>query len=148
MISLRGLVSDSLCVFVREPTRGDYLLDLAFTDLDDVRCKVVGKVADHKGLLLTLPLSVPRVEIQSRLVWQFSAADWDGLRAALASQDWAWLSTVDSNEGAERLTSSILELAGQFIPRRRLQERKSTHPWINERVLQQVRKKMADEGSE
>ena len=53
---------------VHEPTRGEYLLDLAFTDLDEVRCKVLGKIADHKGLLLTLPLSVPRIEIQSRLV--------------------------------------------------------------------------------
>ena len=27
---------------VTEPTRGDHLLDLALTDLDEVRCKVVG----------------------------------------------------------------------------------------------------------
>ena len=53
---------------VREPTRGDYLLDLALTDLDGVRCKVVSKIADHNGLLLTLPLSVPRVDTQSRVV--------------------------------------------------------------------------------
>ena len=34
---------------VREPTRGDNLLDLALTDVDEVRCKVVSKIADHKG---------------------------------------------------------------------------------------------------
>ena len=68
---------------VREPTRGDNLLDLALTDLDEVRCRVVGKIADHKGLQLTLPLTVPRIEIQSRLVWHFRGADWDGLNQAL-----------------------------------------------------------------
>ena len=68
---------------VNEPTREDHLLDLAFTDLDEARCKVVGKIADHKGLALALPLSVPRVEIQSRLVWQFGDADWEGLKHEL-----------------------------------------------------------------
>ena len=108
----------------------------------------MGKIADHKGLMLTLPLSVPRIEVQARTVWQFKAADWDGLRTSLLQQVWAWLSQVHPDEGATRLTSIILELAGQFIPRRRLQEQKSTHPWISERVLVVVRKKIEDEGTE
>ena len=132
---------------VREPTRGEYLLDLALTDLDEVRCKVVAKIADHKGLTLALPLSVPRVEIQFRSVWQFRDADWDGLNNALFAQDWCWLSTVGANAGAEQLTSIILKLAEQFIPKRRLCERKSTHPWINERVLNIVREKHAAQGT-
>ena len=133
---------------VREPTRGDYLLDLAFTDVDDVRCAVVNKIADHKGLMITLPLAVPRVATQSRLVWQFIDADWDGLRWALASHDWSWISSVDPNVGAEQLTSRILCIAEQFIPRRLMLERKSTHPWINENVLRSVREKMAGEGTD
>ena len=68
---------------VREPTRDGNLLDLALTDLDEVRCKVVAKVADHSGLALALPITVPRVEIQCRLVWHFRDADWDGLNNAM-----------------------------------------------------------------
>ncbi len=49
---------------MHEPTRGENLLDLAMTDLDEVKCKTVSKIADHKGVSLRLPLSVPRVEIQ------------------------------------------------------------------------------------
>ena len=48
--------SCSLRQLVREPTRGDNMLDLALADLDEVRCKVVSKIADHKGLELTLPI--------------------------------------------------------------------------------------------
>ena len=117
------------------------MLDLALTDLDEVRCKVVSKIADHKGLELTLPISVPRVEIQSRLVWQFKEADWNGLSAALLCQDWSWLSTVDANTGAERLTATIFTFSEYFSPRRWLNERKSTHPWINDRVLEVVKEK-------
>ena len=132
---------------VREPTRNGNLLDLALTDLDEVRCKVIAKVADHSGLALALPIPAPRVEIQCRLVWQFREADWDGLNNALSSQDWAWLRTVSANVGAEQLTSMILALAERFIPRRYLYERKSTHPWINDRVLKTVREKHASQGT-
>ena len=69
---------------VCEPTRGGNSIDLAFTDLDEVRCKVVSKIADHKGLALILPLSVLRLEVQSRMVWQFREADWNGPRVALS----------------------------------------------------------------
>ena len=133
---------------VTEPTRGDNLLDLALTDLEEVRCKVVGKIADHKGLKLTLPFTVPRVEIQSRMVWQFSFADWEGLNNALLRQDWSWLTRTDPSTGAERLTACILGLAEFFIQKRLLKERKSTHPWINDKVLELVRSKLAAEGTD
>ena len=133
---------------VREPTRGEYLLDVALTDVDEVRCKVVGKIADHKGLQLVLPLAVPKVDIQPRMIWQFRAADWQGLDNALMCQDWSWLGVVDANIGAEKLTAHILCLAEYFIPKRWMHERKSTHPWINENVLRLVQAKMAAEGTD
>jgi len=140
--------SHGLRQLVTEPTRGDNLLDLALSDLEEVRCKVVGKLADHKGLELALPFTVPRVEIQSRMVWQFKAADWEGLNNALIRQDWSWLTRTDPSTGAERLTACILDLAEFFIPKRLLKERKSTHPWINDRVLELVRCKLAAEGTD
>ena len=133
---------------MREPTRGENLLDVALTDLDEVRCKVIGAIADHRGLQLTLPLSVPRVDIQLWMVWQFKAADWFGLNNALMCQDWSWLSGVDANTGAETLTAHILCLAEYFIPKRWMRERKSTHPWINDRVLRLVREKLAAQGTD
>ena len=140
--------ANGLRQIVREPTRGENLLDIALTDVDEVRCKVVCPIADHRGLKLILPISVPRVTIQLRLVWQFKAADWQGLRSALMCQDWSWMETIDANKGAQRLTDHILRLAEFFIPRRWMNERKSTHPWINERILHLVQEKLAAVGPE
>ena len=74
---------------LRDPTRGDYLLDLALTDLDEMKCMVRPKLADHRGLWLTLPLTVPETGVVERIVWQFKTADWDGLRNALELHDWS-----------------------------------------------------------
>ena len=43
------------------------LLDLCMTDLDETKCKVVPKVADHKGLWVSLPLDVGMVSPGGRL---------------------------------------------------------------------------------
>ena len=91
---------------------------------------------------------MPRVNIQPRLVWQFEAADWQGLSNALMCQDWRWIDAVDANVGAEKLTDHITSLAEFFIPRRRMNERKSTHPWIDEKILYLVQAKLAAEGTE
>jgi len=133
---------------VREPTRGDYLLDLALTDLDEVRCKIQPKIADHKGLWITLPLHVPETEWVERTVWHFKAADWDGLRKALEQHDWSPLQVECANEAAQLLTNTVLAIASGFIPKAVLRERKSTHPWVNQRVIKLVLEKRSAEGTD
>ena len=123
-------------------------MDLALTDLEEVKCHTVPKIADHKGLVVVLPLSVPKVEIQSRLVWRFRAADWEGLKDALSQVHWAQLLDVDADEGARRLTAIVLSLAAFFIPRMFLREQKATHPWISDKVLRFVQQKRETEGTE
>ena len=63
----------------------------------------------------------------------------------LFSLDSSWISTVDANTAAEMMTSCFLEQARNFIPRRCLNERRSTHPWINDRVIRMVKEKIAVE---
>ena len=58
------------------------------------------------------------------------------------------METIEANTGAQRLTDHILRLAEFFIPRRWMNERKSTHPWINERILHLVQEKLAAVGPE
>ena len=48
-----------LTQLVREPTFGDNLLDLVMSDLDNVVCSVMPKIAHHKGVLVKLKLPVP-----------------------------------------------------------------------------------------
>ena len=45
---------------VRKPTRGDYLLDLLLTDLDDCKIEVFEEIADHKGILAKFSLPCPK----------------------------------------------------------------------------------------
>ena len=45
-----------LIQMVREPTRNEYLLDLALTDMPGASVKVLPQIADHKAVLLQLPL--------------------------------------------------------------------------------------------
>ena len=40
---------------VREPTRKEYLLDLVLTDIQNTSIRILPYVADHKGILATLP---------------------------------------------------------------------------------------------
>jgi hypothetical protein len=126
---------------VKEPTRGPNLLDLLMTDIDDVKCKVLPAIADHKGILASLKLRVPRTEVIQRQVWTFGKADWDGFRCKVKNIPWDCISTLPPDEGAEFLTRCILETAREFIPQHVLRERKTTHPWINGRVLELVKAK-------
>ena len=51
------------------------------------------------------------------------------------------------NEITEFISSLICRLMEQYIPSRTLQSHASFHPWINERVLEAIRKKHVSEGT-
>ena len=132
---------------VREPTRAEYLLDLALTDLDEVKCKVLPTIADHEALLVKLPLPAPRSVSVARRVWNYRDGDWEGLQVELARQDWSWLQQADPSTGAQKLTDMILSISSKFITKSDLRERKTTHPWVGQQVLELVREKKEAEGS-
>ena len=115
--------------------------------MEGARCKVLPRIADHKGLLCTVPLVLPKTVVHKRVVWQYSNADWEGLKRTLELTDWSWLKDVGPNDGAQRLTDLILRLAKASIPQRVLCDRKSTHPWLNDRVAKLVESKHTAEGT-
>lgn len=61
--------------------------------------------------------------------------DWDGLRDNLRSCTWEFLSVLAADEAVMALTQSIIDVLSEFAPQRFVKEHKSTHPWIDERVL-------------
>ena len=133
---------------VKSPTRKEYLLDLVLSDVGGILCKVLPRIADHELVLTTLALSAPKSNMLPREVWQFATADWEGLSAALCAHDWSRLSQVSACEGASILTETILSMASNYIPKRFLQERKSTHPWLNDRAMRAVAAKQAARGTD
>ena len=105
------------------------------------------QVADHCLVEVTAPVPVPMAMTVQREVWHFRSAEWDRLNALLGEADWSFLRELDSSEGAKRMTRTVVEAAKLCIKRKLLVERKSTHPWLNDRVLRAVDAKRKAEGT-
>ena len=65
---------------VREPTRGEYLLDLACTDIHNSTASVHPVIADHKAVLIKLPLPVMLEQIERREIWILKQVNWTILK--------------------------------------------------------------------
>ena len=133
---------------VKEPTRDVNLLDLVLTDIDGVKAVVSPGISDHEIVTASLRLSVPKSEVIERQVWQYREADWDRLIDILDLTDWSFAETLDTSSAAERMTELILDAMLACIPKRTLQERKSTHPWLTELCVAAVRNKQAARGTD
>ena len=137
-----------LTQLVREPTRENYLLDLVLTDLEDVSCRVAPGVSDHERVECKLKLVVPAETTVQRTVWDFHKAEWELLRQLLRNTSWTFVSEEDPDTAAEKLNDILLEYLGRSVPQRQVQEKKRTHPWLNDRVLRLVKAKQAAAGTE
>ena len=62
-------------------------------------------------------------------------------------QCFSFLNASCPSQGAKRLTQTILVAVKDSIPTRILVERKSTHPWLNSRVLEAIARKQAASGT-
>jgi hypothetical protein len=113
---------------VKEATREQYLLDLVITDIDEAKCKVLPKVADHECVLVYLDLQVPKTEIKKRVVWRFAEADWDALRTKGMLYDWSKLDRCSADQAAELITRELLRMAEECIPKKKLREKKMHSP--------------------
>ena len=90
------MISD-LRQMVWEPTRGEYLLDLILSDLEECNAKVHAKIADHNMVEASFQIPFPKQRIIKREVWHFKNAAWNNFRSELFSVDWQILrqGTVD-----------------------------------------------------
>ena len=133
---------------VSEPTRGDHLLDIVLSDVRGSKSQVVSAVADHKGVLTRVIFKMPEVATHSREVWHFQDADWERLCSEISETNWGFLEATEPSAGAEALTDRLLELAEASIPKRTVQTRKSSHPWLTEKGEEAVKRKHAAQGTE
>ena len=113
----------------------------------NVKCMIAPKIADHNALLCTLNLQAPTFEIHKREVWLYNDTEWEGLSAALGAHDWSVISSLDAHAAVRKVTEVILDIAKTYVPQKVITERKSTHPWANNRVMHFVAAKRAAEGT-
>ena len=118
---------------VREPTRGDYLLDLVLTDLETLAStRVLGTIADHRAVLCKPSVSTESAKILERTVWKYECADWEALNEIFAQTDWRNMVSGDINAAVGNVTSYIFEKAANYIPQKLCKEQKGKHRWIND----------------
>ena len=132
---------------VDEPTRYNNLLDVVMTDVPSATCTVKGKIQDHNYLVVNLNLSVQETIEVDRMVWNYSKADWERLNDELEAYDWDYLWSLNSTEAANRLTEIILHYSEMCIGKRKLTEIKSSHPWMNDDIIECMKAKRKAEGT-
>ena len=148
---LHGFCSErGLQQHVREPTRGEYLLDLVISDLGPlIHTKVVAGIADHSGVLCTLRCPVPAAVMVQREVLLYSRAKWTELRQAISNYDWSSdIVHGDADCSAERFQARLLNFIHKFIPRKVISDEKSGHQWLDETCRQLIREKREAWGTE
>ena len=140
---------------VRKPTRGNNLLDLVLTDMHtDVQCTVQPQLADHRMVLATVQLEVPKVVEVPRECWVWSKANWGALKDELGKTNWDNLLFLGeeafddlAEEAVRRFTTHVLEVARKHVPVHLRNVKKSTHPWLNQTCLTLVQKARAAENT-
>ena len=148
---LHGFCSErGLQQHVREPTRGDYLLDLVISDVGPlIRTKVVPGIADHSGVLCTMSCPVPVAVAVQREVLLFGRAKWKELRQAIENHDWSSdIVEGDADGSAVRFEERLLYFIHRFIPRKLISDEKSSHRWLDDNCRKLIREKREAWGTE
>ena len=133
---------------VTEPTRGENILDLVLTDLDELRDATVGaQISDHRVVRGVADLSVQRVESQPRIVYDYSGAPWSRIRAEFSNTDWSFIDVFDVDAATTEVTRIIIGILDRLVQKRIISNDLSKHPWLNDRCLEFIRRKRAVEGT-
>ena len=125
---------------VKKPTRGDNLLDLVISDLDG-RITVLPQIADHNMVSASFAMGITEGLAVRRSVFEYSKADWDKIGEEIWSFDWSPMESFSVDESERYLHESLFGIITRHIPRRDILERKSAHPWINDRCLDAIKHK-------
>jgi len=138
----------NLSQLVREPTRNDYLLDLVLTDIPKCSSKVMPYIADHRGVMVKLPTPEVLERSVAREVWILKKANWRDLEDDLGKYNWQGLSEDSAESALEHFLEVLWLHLVKHIPRTQVTNKKSTHPWLNEKCRAAIRQKNAAEGTE
>ena len=128
---------------VREPTREQYLLDLAICDLTKAKATVLPKIADHKAVRIDVPIAVITEVGIKRLVWNLKSADWPGLQKELSEIDWRPPDRGTAEDSVNYFLDVLWTLLVKYIPQTEIETKRSSHPWLNARCQNAICQKNA-----
>ena len=130
-----GLELESQCKqyglkqIVKEPTRDENLLDLVLTTMPDQTIyQLTPKIADHKGVLVTLKQqAITEVKIERR-VWNYKRADWTSLSTDLKTTNWNEILNLDAENACSSFTRLLQQSIRRYIPEKVLIQTKRSYP--------------------
>ena len=134
-----GAEMKALCDFhglfqvVRQPTHDDYLLDLAITDVVGSTAEVLPRIADHNAVKLNLSLPEVTDVAVPRTVWMLREAHWKNLEEELNAVDWSQLKRGTAEDSVNFFLEVLWTLLVKHIPRKAINCKRSSHPWLNSR---------------
>ena len=118
-----------------------YLLDLFITDLPGCESEVLPAIADHRAVLTKLPLPKIVTKRISRQGWIFQLAKWKELMEALSKWNWQKLDEGTAEDAVNYFYDILRMHMKKYIPFRAFQEKKMSHPWINEKCEAAIARK-------
>ena len=141
---LLELVNDAfLTQWVRDPTRGNNILDLVLTSEDDiVQDLTVGEElgnSDHRMVRFALLVPENRTEESVIRKYNFRRADFEGMREAVGRIN----VDVQSDAGVawERFKSEFLRIQSEFIPLRSCRGSAPKPKWLSGEIQRDIRRK-------
>ena len=135
--------------YVKKPTRDKHLLDLVISDMHSyLKAEVLPEFSDHNGVLVTMSLNMHAEETVPRIYWQYSKANWKNLKETLSLVDWSFVDELMPSQATEKFVEVVMSAARKHIPRKTVQELKSTHPWLTAECKSLIRRKHAAQGTE
>ena len=130
---------------VREPTRGENILDLIISTeehmIEDTTILPPLSNSDHNVISFSLIVEERLSENSTIKIVDYNKADWEGIRDVLGRVEWdEWITDNATTEENLETFTTILESACRGIPTRKKTRRKGS-VWMNRKARKAIRKK-------
>ena len=130
---------------VREPTRGENILDLILSTeehmIEDTTILPPLSNSDHNVISFSLIVEERLSDDSTVRIVDYNKADWEGIRDVFGRVEWdEWLTDNATTEENLETFTTILESACKGIPTRKKTRRKRS-VWMNRKARKAIRKK-------
>ena len=130
---------------VREPTRGENILDLILSTeehmIEDTTILPPLSNSDHNVISFSLIVEERLSDDSTVRIVDYNKADWEGIRDVLGRVEWdEWITDNATTEENLETFTTILESACKGIPTRKKTRRRRS-VWMNRKARKAIRKK-------
>ncbi|XP_045206258.1 uncharacterized protein LOC123558446 [Mercenaria mercenaria] len=95
----------------------------------------------HTPVFGLLKFQKPKRHCFDRLIWEYDRGDYDSLRDAVKNHPWDNYIDVDINTYANKVITTISDLAKQNIPNKTIKVRPLDVPWMTNDIRRNIRKR-------